>query len=461
MKRTIPYPIMAAALLLASAWACGSSDTTPSINTGVCGMTAHQWLPAQQVGALRDSEKMALYSMNADTIAYLLASEGYGDVVQPRYDVQVHKYRYTTQDRGVSIEATSVVGYPELEDGQSLTLPVVLWLHGTTGFMGDCAPSATEEDAGLPAMIFASQGYVIVEPDYLGMNGFGDPSPLHHPYLVSEATALASWDALRAAEVFLAQEAPGVTIDPARVIIWGGSQGGHATLAAELYQPYYAPEYHPVAALALVPPSDLLSQTTRALTSFVPASLNLAAMLAAAGRWYGMGDRLAEVLTDDEPNHIAVNLPLLMDTTCDVESDQYQVDDIGDLYQPTFIEAALNHNWQGYEQWKCLLTENSFMYTKAVKRISDTPFMFVLSQLDDLVNSPIEEAAYDTLCSQGYRMNFMECEGAGHSQGALWSLPEQLDWVEHRLAGEDLADQCTRPAAFCCSLSDEDACTGR
>jgi len=39
---------------------------------------------------------------------------------------------------------------------------------------------------------------------------------------------------------------------------------------------------------------------------------------------------------------------------------------------------------------------------------------------------------------------YLECEGAGHSEGALDSLPYQWQWVQARLAGEPLTDICAK-----------------
>ena len=42
------------------------------------------------------------------------------------------------------------------------------------------------------------------------------------------------------------------------------------------------------------------------------------------------------------------------------------------------------------------------------------------------------------LCDEGYDIDYLECAGAGHAEGAVLSLPYQLEWVADRLAGVPL-----------------------
>ena len=450
--------IMVGSLIFA---ACGGDDGTPESVTlpiAVCGQTPYQWLPADAVGAVKSHERQGLYSLDRDAIAAILDSTEYSGAVEVQYGVEVYQYRYVTQDRGQSVEATGVLAFPAVESGTTMDAPTVLWLHGTTGFMDDCSPSNPDQGDGYTAgMLLASQGYLVVAPDYIGLSGDGIPSTTFHSYLVGEATALASWDAVRAADRLLPDITSTVTPN-GQVVIWGGSQGGHATLFTERYWPHYAPEFDVVAAVPLIPPSNLVGQAEAAMSSFSGATVLLTAAFIAHSRWYGFENLLPEILTDTEPNKLASTLPGLMDTTCDVDDDLFEVDSVDDVYLPDFTDAMLNRDWEGYEQWKCAMLENS-LHATSVPRASDTPMLYVLSQEDDLVALSVEQPAFDNLCSMGYRMNYIECIGAGHSQGALWSLPEQFAWVKDRLEGKPMQDVCQRGPAQCCSLSDSDVCT--
>ena len=78
---------------------------------------------------------------------------------------------------------------------------------------------------------FMRAGYAVVVPDYEGLGTRGT-----HPYLVGEATAHATLDAVRATRRFGAADAS------ERFIVWGVGQGGHAALFTGQEADAYAPE---------------------------------------------------------------------------------------------------------------------------------------------------------------------------------------------------------------------------
>lgn len=55
------------------------------------------------------------------------------------------------------------------------------------------------------------------------------------------------------------------------------------------------------------------------------------------------------------------------------------------------------------------------------------------------------------LCDDGYRLEYLECAGASHSEGAVLSLPYQRDWVLARLAGETLEGTCVQTEPLDCA----------
>ncbi|RYF61917.1 MAG: phospholipase [Cytophagaceae bacterium] len=106
------------------------------------------------------------------------------------------------------------------------TFPIVSEQHGTLFNEGD-APSyfTTASEAGSIGAFFASSGYIISCPDYVG---YGESKNVPHPYLHRQTEALASLDMLRASKEFLATSA--AKWDN-RVFLAGYSQGGHATMS--------------------------------------------------------------------------------------------------------------------------------------------------------------------------------------------------------------------------------------
>lgn len=422
----------------------------------VCGAPAYSWLPPASMGKVVTKEKSVLFSLTKGALEVLLGLSKYKGVVTPLYDVTVYLVRYETQDRGKKVEATMAMAYPTLPTGTSKA-PTVLWLHGTSGFSDACAPTRSGPDAALPVALMASQGYIGVAPDYIGMAGFGAPSTTPHAYLMGEQVALGSLDALRAADKVMSEVKAPVESE-GRVIVWGGSQGGHAALFSALYAPYYAPEYKITATVALIPPANLLRQTEAALTNLTSSTIALAGAVVAQSRWYGVESQLANVLTDVAPNNFLTALPALMDTKCSVDQKDYTINGVGDIFTAGVIDALVTQGtWAGYEQWKCMAEANS-LPESSVKPKEHPPTLFVVSELDTLVNPTVQRVSFDQLCTAGYQLEYIECQGASHTQGALWSLPEQFAWVRDRLDGKPLTNVCQRGAASCCSLSDKPPC---
>ncbi len=177
----------------------GGQPWDPPFDPGVCGAANHQWVAPDRVGQPVTWEPATIAHVSLEQVRALAQEEGYEDWLEVRHGVRVYNLRYRTQDRGQVVEATAAVGIPDdLPAGQPA--PVLVWLHGTSGFMDDCAPSADAREAIVAPVVLATQGYIAVAPDFVGMNGFGPPSPpgTIMPYLVAEPTALSSIDGLRA-----------------------------------------------------------------------------------------------------------------------------------------------------------------------------------------------------------------------------------------------------------------------
>jgi len=400
-----------------------------------CGGKTHEWRPVEQVGGLLEIEEDVLSGLTPELLDQIMIEIEHPELTPVPCGVRNFRFRYVTQDRGELVQATAVMGVPFGVD-TSQPFPIGLWLHGTTGFMDDCAPSAGMEGAAQTS-VMTSQCFVSVAPDYVGMLGFGEPSPpgAIHPYLVGEATAVASWDSVRAALAALEQLDMGVEADPMRTVLIGGSQGGHAVFFADLYAPYYAPEFGVVAAAAAVPPTDMVGQAAFAVSSFGPPSFGLMALLTAQRAWYGIPDNMLGVLTNSEPYYVATQLPLLMSQTCHPVGDYSDMDTLPELFAQDFLDKASAGEWDALPPWGCFVSEASVRHT-SVKRISDTPFIATYSEFDELVNTQVERESVKALCDSGYRIEYLECQGKSHSAGGIAALPYVFGWLDDRLQGK-------------------------
>lgn len=396
-----------------------------------CGQPPFVWLDDPSLGDVVAVEPAI--GFQAASLADAAQREGF---VTPReivYDAAVRTLAYVTQDRGRLVEATALVAYPfEPADGRT-SFGVLLLLHGTSGFTDGCGISGSDEYHILGAL-FASLGYIVVAPDYLGLKSLGAPTGFPHPYLVGQATAIAALDAVRALGKLTPPQRGNLCVEP-RFVAFGGSQGGHAALWVDRLAPYYAAELELLGVVATVPPSDLLGQGELALTSVIDATGNTIAFLSLAAPWYGCADRLHEVFVPP----LDADIPAALAASCDPEGDLPDYDALADVFPAPLLEATAAGTLRDFDPWGCLFAENG-LTTTSIARVppADPAYgvLFVLAERDDLVDPPTERAAFETLCGQGMRMQYLECAGAGHVDGTFWALPEIVAFADARMRGE-------------------------
>lgn len=410
-----------------------------------CGVAPFTWLDTPDLGDV--TQKGPHDHIVADVAAVLFA-QGNVKPTGPVHDVDLDQIAYVTQDRGKKLEATALVAYPSDLD-EKTDLDIILVLHGTAGFTDSCAPSNTSDAKPLIAAL-AALGYVAVAPDYIGLKGLGAPTGFLHPYLVGQPTALASLDAVRAAQKLLVEDHGLVCATP-RFATIGGSQGGHAALWVDRLAPYYAQELVHVGVVATVPPADLVGEVNRALRSTVPASLNTAAFYGAASPWYGVSGRLGEVFLAPLDTTFGAELAASCSPGDGIRSKQ-----IAEVYTKSLLDAAASTDGLGkVAPWGCMVTENG-LTTTSVKRLAPAypgyDVLFVLGESDTLVDPGTERPGFDALCKQGMKMQYLECAGASHTKATAWALPEIVDFVRDRFDGKapNAATSCVRAAATAC-----------
>ena len=141
------------------------------------------------------------------------------------YDVDYYKLTYNTIDvHGNPTIASGMVAVPL---GGCSHYPLLTYHHGTVLKRTD-VPSHNNFES-LLGKIFASKGYIVSMPDYLGL---GD-NPGLHPYVHAESEATASIDLMRATREFVLDSLN--ISDNGQVFLTGYSQGGHASMATHKY----------------------------------------------------------------------------------------------------------------------------------------------------------------------------------------------------------------------------------
>lgn len=197
-----------------------------SVSAGAVGAGA---VPAAAVHGVPDTARGRLVSvvhlrtLSAREVAAELRGDedGAWDAGAVRYGVDTYRVVYRTVDpKGRPTTASGLLAFPRNAERR---LRTVSFTHGTELFKDDVASVSTEVWSQAPALTYASAGFAVVLPDYLGL-GLG-PGRQQWMDVPSETTT--ALDLLRAADSY----APTVGRELGRdVLITGFSQGASAAL---------------------------------------------------------------------------------------------------------------------------------------------------------------------------------------------------------------------------------------
>lgn len=214
--------------LLALVTACGSQggSSPPPLN------------PAR--GQLIDSPPTRTASVDAASLLILLGTSNLGKYLldqtyTPRCDLDVYRIEYRTVDpAGNLTPASGTLMVPRGADPVCTgSRPLLLYAHGTSTDrnydLGDVVAGNSTEGVMLAA-VFASQGYIVVAPEYVG---YGNSTLGYHPYLVADQQSRDMIDALSAARSALPVASAPSTTDGGKLFITGYSQGGFVAMATQ------------------------------------------------------------------------------------------------------------------------------------------------------------------------------------------------------------------------------------
>jgi alpha/beta superfamily hydrolase len=148
----------------------------------------------------------------------------------PVCDILTYHIEYTTV--GGANEATTASAALMVPTGLGSICtgkrPIVLYAHGTTTDRAFDMTNMQNAETLFLAALFASQGYIVVAPNYAGY----DTSTLsYHPYLIADQESKDMIDALTAARTALPLASATLTKDGGQLFITGYSQGGYVAMA--------------------------------------------------------------------------------------------------------------------------------------------------------------------------------------------------------------------------------------
>jgi hypothetical protein len=151
----------------------------------------------------------------------------------PKCRVDVHYIQYNTIGaRNEPATASGALMVPAGTDAACTgNRPVLLYAHGTStdkAFNISNVQNGGNPEGLLMALVFVSQGYIVVAPNYVG---YDTSSLSYQTYLNAEQSANDMMDALAAARSALPTSDAPMTQSGDKLFITGYSQGGHVAMA--------------------------------------------------------------------------------------------------------------------------------------------------------------------------------------------------------------------------------------
>ncbi len=206
--------------------------------------------------------------------------------------VKIYKLTYETIDvHGRVTMASGQVAFPE---NKNEALPLASYQHGTV-INTDEVPSrfSFSNQESIVAPIMASNGYIGIAPDYLGL---GDSSGLH-PFILAKPTATSVVDMTRAAKS-LAQKKDYMISD--KLFLFGYSEGGYATMVThQEMERYHAEEFSVTASAPMAGPynvSGILIDTMLGDRSY-SNPFHLAYLILSYHDAYGLFENASEIFS--------------------------------------------------------------------------------------------------------------------------------------------------------------------
>lgn len=219
--------------------ACGGSDDdSPTASESPQGTLVQGPTLKSSLSAIQLTTALKNGGANGRGLLALASGDASGNATLA-CGVQTHYYQYSTVDaRGAPVTASGAIMLPDGPTGQcGGARPMVAWAHGTNfyrqynlaDFLNASNPAASE---GLvAASIYASQGFIVVAPNYVG---YDVSAASAHPYLNRIQQGQEMVHAVRAARLALkAPPTPLVVSDSGKLFVSGYSQGGYVAIAAQ------------------------------------------------------------------------------------------------------------------------------------------------------------------------------------------------------------------------------------
>jgi hypothetical protein len=364
-------------------------------------------------GKLLTSYLKGQFTVNDQNAAF--AAWGIADFATAKFGIISRVFTYETVDAyGLSITNSALLILPLGTNGP---LPMVSEQHGATVMKSEAPSQPGHGD--IWASVFASYGYAVVVPDYLGLGS----SPGYQAYLHARSEATCVVDALRAGKSLCASN--NVTLN-GQLLLTGYSQGGHVTMAAHReLETFHTNEFTVTACAPCAGSYDLGGVTVEAILAnpAYPNPFLFSIILASYLPIYELGDTLEELLAEPYRR----TLPPLLDGAHNPgQIAAVMPADMFAILRPDF-QADFRTNISNPLR-QALLDNNTYSWTPKA------PVKMFHCQGDDIVAFANAQVAYQSFTNRGACCVSVVDPGApaqlNHDDCYNPSLREVLAWFE-------------------------------
>jgi len=390
--------------------ACSGDDSEGSASTTASPDTTASTIPAvMEVAPDADLYALAEGTLEPGEPGDVIAFQ---EVPGLEIDGTVLRVLYHSESlEGDDIPVTGIIIVPsgEVPEGGR---PVLTWAHGTTGIADECAPSKDPEVNGIGLVgPFLERGMVFVATDYEGLG-----TPGRHPYIAGESEGRGTLDIVRAARQL--EDRTGASD---RVVIWGHSQGGHAALFANQIVAEWAPELKVAGTVAGAPPSQL--------------PLIAVALRDSPYRYYlGMVAAGWEAAFPEADPSLVLS-PLGVAALDKV--DEGCTSEIAEAFNAVPYEDLVIADPATTPPWSDLLVENDPGFV-----LGESPILIIHGGNDEQIPVVSSELLLARMCGIGQVVERRVYPDQSHAGVIGPSLPDMLEWIDGRLAGDDAPTSC-------------------
>lgn len=365
----------------------------------------------------------AIVNINNSNRALLPA----GQATNAKFSVDEYLVVFESFDeKNKSIEITAQYFIPRPDTTASF--PIFVYGSGTTGISDLCAPSKEQPNIAYwgnyqaHMLSYASQGYIVIFPDYAGFN---DPERVHR-YFHRELGGRVLLDSARSFYNF--SKTATINTKPAETVFLGGySHGGFAAVAAKEIAPEYAPELNIAGTVNFAPALNI-----EALLREAPALSPY--LITAYQDVYGKNIiDISKVIQEKWIQGMGTSINLCIDKVY-----RHYGHNAARIYTPDFHRALFGGRLGEIEPKFMEIIEKNQVGNVS----SNIPSLFIQGSTDQIVTANTVKGVARKMCDLGGSITYREHPNVNHFLIKGVGFRDALGWMENIVKGNTPESNC-------------------